>query len=152
YGDRPASPMLVFLFATMRWTMVFFIWMAFYFGVALLRQRQEAELAHVHLETALQASELRSLKSQLNPHFLFNALNSVRALIADDPKRAQTAVTQLARILRYTLGTTNDESVSVEREMQVVDDYLGLEALRLADRLVVERHVSNAVNGARIPI
>jgi LytS/YehU family sensor histidine kinase len=55
---------------------------------------------------------LRSLKSQLNPHFLFNSLNSVRALIVDDPQLAQTAITQLARMLRYTLGGGLPETAS----------------------------------------
>src|SRR5262249_25971718 len=85
------------------------------------------------------------------PHFLFNSLNSVRALIADDPARAQDAVTRLAHTLRYALAAGDDELVSLERELEMVDDYLGLEALRLGDRLRVERDTDGA-GGARIPV
>ena len=67
------------------------------------------------------------LKSQLNPHFLFNSLNSVRALIADDRARRK-AVTQLARTLRYTLTAGQEEVVSLERELEIVADYLELES------------------------
>lgn len=65
-----------------------------------------------HLQSA------RLLKSQLNPHFFFNSLNSVRALIADDPAGAQKAVTQLARTLRYTLTAGREELVTLSRELR----------------------------------
>ena len=85
-------------------------------------------------------AELRLLKSQLNPHFLFNCLNSVRALIADDPTGAQKAVTQLARTLRYTLTAGQEEVVSLERELEIVADYLELESLRLGERSAHRAH------------
>jgi len=96
-------------------------------------------------------SELLLLKSQLNPHFLFNALNGLRSLIADDPGRARESVTQLARMLRYTLASGEDDLVTLERELEMVDDYLALEALRLEDRLKVEREIEPAARGARVP-
>lgn len=152
YGDRPPSPTLMVVFAMMRWSMVFFIWLAIYFGVGVLRERQRTEVEQLKLERALQAAELRSLKSQLNPHFLFNSLNSVRALITDDPAAAQTAVTQLSRTLRYTLGADQEATVTFERELRIVEDYVGLESLRLAERLRVERSISTGVGTARLPV
>jgi two-component sensor histidine kinase len=152
YGDRPESPVEVVVFAMMRWSMVFFIWSAIYFGVAVLRERQRAEVEQLELARALQAAELRALKSQLNPHFLFNSLNSVRALISDDPSAAQNAVTQLARTLRYALGTGREDTVTFEHELRIVDDYLGLESLRLAERLRVERAISVDAGAERIPV
>src|SRR6185436_17584678 len=94
---------------------------------------------------------LRLLKSQLNPHFLFNALNGLRSLIADEPARARDAVTQLARTLRYTLSSGEEDLVSLERELEMVDDYLALESMRLAERLRVEREISPAARSACIP-
>lgn len=67
----------------------YLMWIAAYFGVATIRQRYQTELRHAQLAEALKAAELRLLESQLNPHFLFNALNGVRALIAEEPARAQ---------------------------------------------------------------
>ncbi len=112
-------------------------WVALYLAFATMRHRHQ--------------SELRLLKSQLNPHFLFNALNGLRSLIADEPARAREAVTQLARMLRYTLASGEEDLVSLEHELQMVEDYLALESLRLGDRLRVEREIAPATRSARVP-
>jgi sensor histidine kinase YesM len=120
-------------------------WVAAYFSVALMMQQ-------ARLSESLQTAELRLLKSQLNPHFLFNALNGVRALIADEPTRAQDAVTQLARTLRYTLDSGREEFVTLARELEMVDDYLALESLRLTERLRVVREIDPQATTTRIPV
>jgi sensor histidine kinase YesM len=134
-------------------TQVFlFFWMASYFGFSVLRQRQLARAEEARLRAALRTAELSLLKSQLNPHFLFNALNTVRALIGESPQRAELAVTQLARTLRYSLNSSRDELVTLEHELDIVKDYLGIETLRLAERLTIVREVSPAAMKAYIPI
>jgi LytS/YehU family sensor histidine kinase len=130
---------------------VVFAWVAIYLAVAMQRRRYQAELSQARLGAALQSAELRLLKSQLNPHFLFNALNGVRALITEEPARARDAVTQLARMLRHTLASGDQDLVSLQVEMELVDDYLALESMRLAERLRVERDIAEAARGARIP-
>jgi anti-sigma regulatory factor (Ser/Thr protein kinase) len=117
--------------------LVHIAWVALYLAFATMRHRHQ--------------SELRLLKSQLNPHFLFNALNGLRSLIADEPARAREGVTQLARMLRYTLASGDDDMVSLDRELEMVDDYLALESLRLEDRLKVEREIDPAAQSARVP-
>jgi len=131
--------------------LIYAIWVAVYFGIAIQRRRHRAELRQAQLAEALQAAELRLLKAQLNPHFLFNALNGVRALIAGDPAKAQDAVTRLARTLRYTLSSGEENLVTVARELEMVDDYLALESLRLAERLNVVRDIAPAAIMVRIP-
>ena len=126
-------------------------WVAIYLAFAMQRYRYKAELQQAQLGEALQAAELRLLKSQLNPHFLFNALNGLRSLIADEPERARDAVTQLSRTLRYTLSSGDEDLVSLERELEMVEDYLSLESMRLAERLNVEREIDPAARTARIP-
>jgi sensor histidine kinase YesM len=128
------------------------IWMALYFGYSVLRQRQYAKGEEARLRAALRTAELNLLKSQLNPHFLFNALNTVRALIAESPHRAELAVTQLARTLRYSLNSSHDELVTLEHELDIVKDYLGIETLRLAERLTIVQEVDAATLPAEIPI
>ena len=137
---------------SIQWAPLFWAWMTLYFVILENRRRRLVELQQSELTRALQAAELRLLKSQLNPHFLFNSLNSVRALIADDPRRAQDAVTRLARTLRYSLGSGHEDLVTLKQEMEIVDDYLGLEALRLGDRLRIERDIGEDAKGARIPV
>jgi hypothetical protein len=140
------------LLRTLNWSAVFALWMGLYFAITSVRDRHRAELRQSELAHALKVAELRVLKSQLNPHFLFNSLNSVRALIADDPTGAQNAVTQLARTLRYTLTAGQEEVVSLERELEIVADYLELESLRLGERLQIERAIAPEARGAHIPV
>jgi LytS/YehU family sensor histidine kinase len=126
-------------------------WVTVYLALTMQRRRQLAEVRQAQLGAALRAAELRLLKSQLNPHFLFNALNGLRSLIADEPARARDAVTQLARMLRYTLASGDEDQVSLERELEMVDDYLALESMRLAERLRIERDIDPAARPVRIP-
>src|ERR1700693_1332898 len=128
------------------------IWIGLYFCFAVQRHRYDEQVHQSELAQLLHAAQLRLLKAQLNPHFLFNALNGVRALIADEPARAQDAVTQLARTLRYTLASNDDELVSLARELEMVNDYLALEGLRLADRLTVVRDIAPEATPARVPV
>jgi hypothetical protein len=140
------------LIRTLNWTAIFALWMGMYFAITSVRDRHRAELRQSELAHALKVAELRVLKSQLNPHFLFNSLNSVRALIADDPSGAQKAVTQLARTLRYTLTAGQEEVVSLERELEIVADYLELESLRLGERLHIDRRIALDARVAHIPV
>ncbi len=134
------------------WAVLYMIWMAIYFAAVGLREYRTVRLKQSELARALQLAELRLLKSQLNPHFLFNALNTVRSLIADNPSQAQNAVTRLANTLRYTLSSRQDELVTLSQELDIVADYLELESMRFEDRLRIEIHVPDAVAGVQIPV
>jgi hypothetical protein len=151
-GLPAPQPLTVFVVQGTNWMFLLLFWSTLYFGLLSIRDRQLAALRESELARALQFAELRLLKSQLNPHFLFNALNSVRALIAEEPARAQSAVTQLARLLRYTLSSGQEELVTLEHELAIVDDYLELEALRLGERLRVERDIASQARTLRIPV
>jgi hypothetical protein len=117
---------------------VFICWQIIYFGVLSVRGWSEraldAEAAAWRLKLDTQAAQLRFLKAQLNPHFLFNALNSVCGLISEDTTRAQTMVTNLSNILRHSLSSTSG-TVTLEHELEVVNDYLALESIRFEERL-----------------
>jgi two-component system sensor histidine kinase AlgZ len=134
------------------WTAVFIAWLTIYFTAIAVREHRSAQFKQSELARALQLAELRLLKSQLNPHFLFNALNTVRSLIADNPARAQDAVTRLAKTLRYTLTSPQDELVTLSQELEIVADYLELESMRFEDRLRVEHHVPDYAAGVQIPV
>src|SRR5580692_1901324 len=146
------APFLTFLLNLVNWAFIFVGWLAIYFTVVGIRQRKDAALRQSELARALQQAELRLLKSQLNPHFLFNALNTVRSLIADDPSRAQHAVTRLANTLRYTLGAGQNDLVSLSRELEIVADYLEIEKMRFEERLIIEREIAADAGSAQIPV
>lgn len=132
------------------WSVIFFGWQLLYFGVHFLQRSRRAELEALHLEATANSAQLRQLQSQLNPHFLFNCLNALRGLIGEDPARAQDAVTQLANLLRYALADEG-RTVPLSRELEVVQDYLALEALRLEERLKVRLEVSPECLAAPVP-
>lgn len=90
-------------------------------------------------------AELSALRSQLHPHFLFNALNSVTALVRLDPAKAETALVDLSRMLRYALSSHAEaaqDEVSLRDELEFTDTYLSLEALRLGNRLQIQRDIA----------
>jgi two-component system sensor histidine kinase AlgZ len=134
------------------WAVLYMIWLTIYFVAVGLREYRTVRLRQSELARALQLAELRLLKSQLNPHFLFNALNTVRSLIADNPSRAQRAVTRLANTLRYTLSSRQDELVTFSQELEIVTDYLDLESMRFEDRLRVQSDVPADAAGVRVPV
>jgi len=144
--------LIVPLVHALNWVLLLVVWGAVYLSLRSFRDQALGEVREAQLAEALHLAELRLLKAQLNPHFLFNALNTVRALIAEDPSQAQQAVTQLARTLRYTLNSGQDELVSLDRELAIVDDYLAIEALRLGDRLSLVRDIEPATRERQIPV
>jgi hypothetical protein len=144
-------PLTALVLNWVNWAFLLMVWLVIYFTTVAVRRHQAAALRQSEMARALQQAELRLLKSQLNPHFLFNALNTVRSLIAEDAGKAQRAVTRLANTLRYTLGAGQHELVSFERELEMVSDFLELEKMRFEDRLTVQSEVGANTAGAQIP-
>jgi len=129
-------------------TMAFTGWLTIYFAIHARRERDRMQL---QLQVVARDAQLRSLRAQINPHFLFNCLNSLRHLIVTQPARAEVMVTGLAELLRYSLASDRTDSVALSDEARIVDEYLNLERIRLDDRLRVERHIAPETLDARIP-
>jgi hypothetical protein len=124
------------------------IWTVLYIRLTETRRVHERE---VGMQLALREAELRALQQQVNPHFLFNCLNSIRALVVEDPRRAQEMVTRLANMLRYSLARQMRDTVPLASEVEIVRDYLALEAVRFEERLRVRLDVDQAVAAAEVP-
>ncbi|MEX2567636.1 MAG: histidine kinase [Cyclobacteriaceae bacterium] len=95
--------------------------------------------------------KLIHLRNQLNPHFIFNALNSVRALVDEDPSKAKSAITQLSNILRYSLIMDKHKTIPMAEELNTVKDYLNLESIRFEERLTVHYEIEKKAYQYRIP-
>lgn len=145
------SPALLALVAVMNTSFFMIAWQFVYFIYHVFDRYNRSEIERLRLATVVKDAELRALKSQVNPHFMFNSLNSVRALIDEDPVRARAAVTQLANLLRYSLKSGATETVSFEDELEVVNDYLALEQVRHEERLRFRRDVAPETLGCSIP-
>jgi len=90
------------------------------------------------MEATVKEIELNNLKAQLNPHFIFNAMNSIRALVDENPAKSKQAITQLSNILRNSLATEKKGLTKFNDELKVVKDYLSLESIRFEERLKIE--------------
>jgi len=115
--------------------LIFIIWSVIYFGFHFFDNYKKTEIQNLRLEANTKEVELNKLKSQLNPHFMFNSMNSIRALVDEDPKKAKVAITQLSNILRNTLMMHKNKYIKLEEELVLVKDYLELEHIRFEERL-----------------
>lgn len=130
---------------------VIFLWSLIYFAVHYLENYNKKEIESLIWEAAVKDYELKTLKSQLNPHFMFNAMNSIRALIEEDREAAKAALTKLSNILRYSLQMEKMESVPLEDEIETVRNYLDLERIRFEERLKYNLHVDPQSENIEIP-
>ena len=133
-----------------------FAYFALVFGFASslhARRAQRVAIAAARAEAALVRAELANISGKLNPHFLFNTLNSLLILTRKDPAAAEQALLCFSRMMRYVLDTTRSASdrVALEDELAFVRDYLALESLRLGSRLKVDWQIDPATLGDEIP-
>lgn len=133
------------------WAFIILVWSSLYFGIHWLEDLQRMRVEKWRLEAVVKEAELKALKDQLNPHFLFNCLNDLRGLMAEDLERAQAMVTQLAGLLRYALRTGDATTVPVEEEIRIVRYYVDLEAVRLEERLRVGWDIEGRTLTAQVP-
>src|SRR5262249_31162477 len=110
------------------------------YAVQAARRLRDEERRAARAEALRVDAQLRALRAQLNPHFLFNTLHSITALVRIDPASGERALEQFAALLRYVLDVNRErsEEVPLEEEMAFVRTYLALERLRLAERLHVK--------------
>ena len=116
------------------YAILLFLWTVFYFTYHYF-ERYNASLKY---DASMIEIELNNLKSQLNPHFIFNALNSIRALVDENPSKSKQAINQLSNILRSSLASDKKRLTKFDDELKIVKDYLGLESIRFEERLKTE--------------
>ncbi|MBC7874274.1 MAG: histidine kinase [Ferruginibacter sp.] len=129
----------------------FFIWSAIYFMYHYISKSRKQQLDTLRLESLVKELELQTIKAHINPHFIFNSLNSIRALVDENPQRARKAVTELSNILRSSLQSEKMETVTLEEELSIVKDYLALENMRFEDRLKIEYDIDEDTLDQPIP-
>ncbi len=132
-------------------TFVTCMWAAFYVGISWYRRYRQAELREVQLQLTRRQAELRALQAQINPHFLFNSLNTIRGMVTEDPGRAQHMITSLASLFRRSLHSSSAQMVPLAEEMEAVADYLALEATRFEERLQVSLEVGEEAGKCAVP-
>ncbi len=128
-----------------------FIWNLIYYTYHYVETNRRQEVDTLKLQSVVKELELKTIKSHINPHFIFNALNSIRALVDENPTRARTGITELSNILRSSMQAEKLETVPLERELNIVKDYLALEKMRFEERLIVEMDIDEDTLGQQVP-
>ncbi|WAC19122.1 histidine kinase [Luteolibacter sp. SL250] len=131
-------------------TCVLMIWSLLYFGIKLWMETAEVKLRAAQSEASARTSELKQLRSQVNPHFLFNALNSILAE-KDDPDAVERITQELAGYLRFSLRPAGDCQLLGE-EIEALEHYLRVEKARFEEKLVYEIRVSPEAGAHRVPV
>lgn len=127
------------------------VWIIIYYLYHILKRNSEISQQKLKLETLAKSAELELLKIQLNPHFLFNALNSIKALVLIDQEKSRDAIIKLSELLRFSLNYEKAPLINIKEEINEVVKYLELEQIRFGKRLEVEIILQEETLDRRIP-
>jgi LytS/YehU family sensor histidine kinase len=133
------------------WVKTMLAWVLSYTAYHYVERTRQAEIEKILLKSSIRETEAKVLRSQLNPHFMFNALNSIRALVYENPQKAQLGITQLSNILRNSLLADRRKTVELREEIKTVQDYLALEKVRYEERLDCRVTVDPQANYWQVP-
>ncbi|MDX6747589.1 histidine kinase [Polaribacter sp. PL03] len=136
----------VFYFATL-----FIIWLFVFLTIKIFHQLKTVQFRQLELEANLKESQLNTLKGQINPHFMFNSLNNIRGLMLEDVGKARNMLTSLSETLRYSLTKSDINSISLEDELEMVENYVAISKIQFENRLHFETHIDNASLSKQIP-
>ncbi len=151
FDEIGGVPVIFIAWGFLNWTRILLLWSVIYHMYQYFSIGKKNEVERVQLEASVKDFEAKILRAQLNPHFMFNALNSIRALIYEDPNKAKEALTQLSSLLRNSLLSDRKKTVSFNEELKTVQDYLSLEKIRYEDRLQVNTNIAPATLNVQVP-
>lgn len=149
-AEKELTPFIVLLMVfnlsitIMGWSLIYFVFQFFF-------NFKKSEVEKWKLEVAVKDAELIALKSQINPHFIFNSLNNIRSLVVENPEKARDMITHLSGLLRYSVQFNNRERVKLEDELEIVQNYLNLESIQFEDRLRYKLEIKPETLDMQIP-
>ncbi|MFT4682655.1 MAG: sensor histidine kinase YesM [Flavobacteriales bacterium] len=127
------------------------LWSLFYFAYHYFTIAQTARVARYKSEAAARDAQLNTLKGQINPHFMFNSLNNIRALMLEDVSRSREMVTKLSDLLRYSMTNSEKRVVPLREEIAVVRDFLDLNKIQFEEKLRYQFEIDSSLNEIQIP-
>ena len=145
-----------FFLSTLPWrflisVLYYFLFTAFYYLVIYYSDYQERSIREAELKNLVTQAELKSLKFQINPHFIFNSLNSMSALTVIDPEKAKNMILKLADFLRYTLASNERQTTSLNEELKNIRLYLEIEKVRFEDKFEFEEEIEKECVNVKVP-
>lgn len=131
--------------------LIILIWVTSYFAYQYFSRFSQAEVEKWKMTAIAREAQLGALKAQINPHFMFNALNNIRALILEDPSRSREMITHLSELLRYNFSATEQQLVSLENELEIVESYLELISIQYENRLQAKIEYPSDLTDVQVP-
>lgn len=141
--SRLAQPFMSAYLILLGWSLIYFTW-------SYIENNRSRIITQLQLQNDMQELELKSMRSNLQPHFIFNSLNSIRALVKEDPEASREAITKLSKILRTSIST-KENSIPLDEELKLVENYLHLEKIRFEERLQYEFQIAVKTRPLLIP-
>lgn len=132
-------------------TFTLITWSSLYFFIKFWREWNVERDRSEKAQLLAQSAQLQMLRYQLNPHFLFNSLNSIRALVEEDKSKAREMITELAELLRYSLTSQKNEDVPLSVELEAIQHYFAIELKRFEDNLVVDYQIDPLAEDFPVP-
>ena len=127
------------------------MWCVLYIVIKSSLKLRNEKIRRLELEAALKEAQLNTLKGQINPHFMFNSLNNIRALILENPHKSREMLTSLSEMLRASLNADMTDTITVREELETVKNFIALSTIQMEDRLHYEQEVDDHLMDARIP-
>ena len=146
YKSLPGKPRVALVY-----TVTIMAWSAIYLGIIYWQQMQNERENALEAKVLAEKARLEMLRYQVNPHFLFNAMNSIRALINEDNQPAKNMITQLSEFLRHSLLSNEQKEVPLREELEAVKNYLAIEKIRFEETLEIEFDVDKKAKGFKVP-
>lgn len=128
-----------------------FCWTALYYGINLIIKANKNNLERLELNSTLREAQLNTLKGQVNPHFMFNSLNNIRGLMLEDVPKSKEMITKLSEMLQFSMTKNAVNSITVEEELEMVRNYVGLSKIQMEERLQYQEEIDNSCLKLEIP-
>ncbi|WP_106791701.1 sensor histidine kinase [Aquimarina sp. Aq78] len=132
-------------------SVILFFWLILYFSINSILRAQKGKVEGLRLKSTLRESQLNTLKGQINPHFMFNSLNNIRALMLEDVHKSREMITKLSELLRYSLNSNKVDKITLEEEIEIVNNYIELSKIQLEKRLRYHEEIEEGILDIEIP-
>lgn len=132
-------------------SIIFTLWFGIYYAYLFIEKSRQQEIKNLQFEASRNEIELKNLRAQINPHFLFNSLNSIKALVEINKEESKIAITKLSSLLRNSIQLGKNRLISIEKELELVTTYLDIEKIRFEDHIQVEYHIAPNIKHYKIP-
>ncbi len=130
---------------------VFSLWFGIYYAYLFIEKSRQQEIKNLQFEASRNEIELKNLRAQINPHFLFNSLNSIKALVEIDKDESKVAITKLSNLLRNSIQLGKNRLISLEKELELVKTYLDIEKIRFENHIRLSYKVDESTLQYKIP-